>query len=982
MIRPRAVALGVLFVSSCALAQVDTKLFGELKWRSIGPYRGGRSLAVAGSDARPEEGYFGAMGGGVWKTTNSGKSWLPVSDGFLRTTSVGALAIAPTNPDVVYAGTGERDIRGDISHGDGMYKTIDGGKTWQHIGLKSSQTISRIVVHPKDANTLWVAAFGHVYGPNPERGIYKSTDGGATWSHVYVGEPTSGCVDICVDPNNPNVLLAAQWEAWRTPFTMNSGGTKSRLLKSTDGGNKWNDISGNSGLPSGLLGKIGVSISPVDGNRMYAVVEAEEGGIFSTDDAGATWTKTNSDRNWRQRAWYYSHIYADTKSKDTVYILNVGAGKSTNGGKTFSGIQSPHSDHHDLWISPTDPKRMMIANDGGGCFSLDGGRTWTEQTYPTGQFYHVTTDNAFPYNILGAQQDNSTVRIASRTRGQGISETDWTDTAGGESGYIAAKPDNPDLVFGGSYGGDLSWFNHKNNTSRSVDPWPDNPMGHGAIDLDHRFQWTYPILFSQHNPNLLFTCSQFVLASNDLGQSWRKLSPDLTRNDPSTMKPSGGPITKDNTSVEYYGTVFTLAESPLKRGVLWAGSDDGLVHVTKDGGGSWTNVTPPDMPKWGLLSMIEASPFHAGTAYAAVDNHENDDYTPYIYVTNDFGATWHKRINGIDKETFVRVVREDRVVKGLLYAGTESGVYISFDNGGVWQPLQNGLPNSPVHDIAWKENDLIVATHGRGFYVLDDLSPLQSIAKNAASETRLYSIRDTYNVRWGGSGGQGVGSNPPSGVIVNYYLAQDVKEAKLEVMDEMGEVFQTLPVTAKGKGFQRMSFFPTYRSFTMPAGMIFWAGRPISLSAPPGKYSVRLTLDGNALTTPFIWKKTPLTTATDKDLKEKFRFQREVSAKIDEAHAAMAKIAEARKNHAKKDDPAFAKSLTEIEEAIYQTKNKSGQDPLNYPIRLNDKLAGVLSNISGGEYRPTKQAYEVYQKLAKLLDNELAKLDALLKTSR
>lgn len=974
--------LGSLWIASLGAAQVDPALFSELKWRSIGPYRGGRSLAVASSDARPEEAYFGATGGGIWKTTNSGKSWFPVSDSFLGTSSVGALAVSPSNPDVIYAGTGERDIRGDISHGDGVYKSTDGGKTWKHIGLKSCETISRVIVHPKNPETVWVAAFGQVYGPSQDRGLYKSTDGGTTWKRVYAGATQAGCVDICLDPNNPQVMLAAQWDAWRTPFSMNSGGLNSRLLRSNDGGETWTDISSHKGLPTGMSGKIGVSISPVDGSRMYAIVEAEDGGIFSSDDSGETWTKINSDRNWRQRAWYYTHVYADTKTKDTVYVLNVGFGKSTNGGKTFSGLRSTHSDHHDLWISPSDPKRMLIANDGGASMSVDGGQTWTEQTYPTGQFYHVVTDNAFPYNILGAQQDNSTVRIASRTRGQGITETDWTSTAGGESGYLAVKPDNPDLVFGGSYGGDLSWFNHKTQTSRAIDPWPDNPMGHGAEDLDHRFQWTYPIVFSQHNPNLLFTCSQFVLASNDLGQSWRKISPDLTRNDPATLKPSGGPLTKDNTSVEYYGTVFTVAESPKKRGVIWAGSDDGLVHVTKDGGGSWTNVTSSKMPERGLFSMIEASPFDAATAYAAIDNHENNDYRPYIYVTHDFGATWQQKNTGISNETYVRVVREDKRVKGLLYAGTEHGVYVSFNSGDSWQPLQNGLPNSPVHDIAWKEDDLVIATHGRGFWVLDDLSPIQSLAKDPSKKTRLFNIRDTYNVRWGGRGGPGVGANPPSGVIVNYYLESEAKDIKLEVLDPKGAVFQSMTTPAKGRGFQRMTFFPSYPSYQMPAGMILWSGGPGPITAPPGKYSVRLTVDGTAYTTPFVWKKTPLATATDKQLQEKFMFQREIAAKITQAHDALARIAEARKSDPRKDDPAFAKAITEIEEAIYQTKNKSGQDPLNYPIRLNDKLAGVLSNISGGEHRPTKQSHEVYAKLSKQLDNELSKLEKLLKPSR
>ncbi len=965
----------LLFAAGFSVSQ-SADLYKSMPWRFVGPYRGGRSLAVCGSVQRPSEYFFGATGGGIWKTTDAGVIWRPVGDGFLGSSSVGAIAIAPSNPDIIYAGTGERDIRGNISHGDGAYRSSDGGKNWSHIGLKSTQTISHIVVHPTNPDIVWVAALGHVYGKNDERGVFKSEDGGASWKKVLFSTNQAGAVDIVVSTANPKVLLATIWDAWRTPYSLNSGGPNSTIYKSEDGGENWKDIGHNEGLPKGTLGKIGVSISPVDPNRYWANIEATDGGIFLSEDAGATWKKTNEDRNWRQRAWYYTHIFADPKDKDAVHVLNVGWGKSTDGGKTFAGLRPPHGDNHDLWISPDDPKRMIEANDGGACITTDGGQTFSTLEMPTAQIYHVSTDNEFPYNILGAQQDNSSIRMPSRTFGSGITKDDWTGTAGGESGYIAAKPDQPEIVFGGSYGGDLSWFNHRTKTSRSVDPWPENPMGHGAEDLDYRFQWTYPIVFSPHNPNLLYTCSQFVLASTDMGQSWRKISPDLTRNDQSMMKPSGGPITKDNTSIEYIGTVFTLAESPKHKGVLWAGSDDGLINVTQDGGKTWTNVTPTGMPKFAKVSMLEASSFDAGTAYAAVDNHLNDDDTTYGYKTTDFGKTWTSITTGIPKTAFLRVIREDQKQPGLLYAGTETGLYVSFNGGKQWQSLQNNLPITPVHDIAWKDNDLVIATHGRGFWILDDISVLQQITTDPKVGLRLFKPKDAVSVNFSGRGGPKAGANPQGGLIINYYLPNAVKDLKFEVSDGAGKVIQSAS-GATGAGLQQTNTFLRYQSYTTNPGMILWAGGPSPVTAPPGEYKLTMIADGQRLSTPFRWLKDPRSPATDADLQEKFRFQMQIAAKLNQAHDALTKIKKWRETQGANADPIWLKSITEIEEAIYQTKNKSGQDPLNYPIRLNDKLAGVFNNVSGGSFRPTKQSYEVFNKLAKLLDVELAKLDKL-----
>lgn len=985
---------------STPTAELNLARVEGLKWRQIGPFRGGRSLAAAGSAARPKEFYFGATGGGLWKSVDAGANWKPVSDGFFGTASVGAVAISASNPDVVYAGTGERDIRGNISHGDGVYKTTDGGKTWRNVGLGATQTISKIAVHPTNPDIAYVAALGPVHAhpgvaASTDRGIYKTTNGGTTWNKVLDGLPFAGAVDLKMDPSNPEVLLASTWEAWRSPYMLNSGGPGSRLWKTTNGGSDWMDLTRRPGLPSGLIGKIGIAISPVDPKRYWAIVESTEGGIFRTDDAGETWQKTNDNRNYRQRAWYYNHLTADPKDRDTVYVLNVGIGKSTDGGKTFSGFRGTHGDNHDLWVAPDDPNRIINANDGGASVTLDGGKTWSAQDMPTAQMYHVSTDNAFPYRILGAQQDNSTVRIPSRTTGAGIRETDWTSTAGGESGYVAAKPDRPDLVFGGSYGGDLSWFDHMTQQSRSVDPWPDNPMGHGAKDLVHRFQWTYPIVFSPHNPNELYVCSQYVLKSTNLGQSWKRISPDLTRNERSTMEPSGGPITKDNTSVEYYGTVFTLAESPVKRGVLWAGSDDGLIHVSQNGGKSWTNVTPSGMPRQGLVSMIEASPFSAGTAFAAVDHHENNDYAPYAYRTDDFGKTWTKIISGFPRNTFLRVIREDRRVPGLLYAGTETGIFISANGGKGWQPFSMNLPVTPVHDLAWKDDDLVAATHGRGFWVLDDLSPIQALAAGHGNgDAVLFPPRAGYNVFWGGNGGSKAGENPPSGLVLNYYLAAEAKDIQLTVTDAKGEVVAKLN-PPKSAGFHRLSTGLQYPSWTSVPRMILWGAFPSPITAPPGKYTVTLTVGGVKQSATAIMRRDPRSSASDADLIAQTKFLREVAASMTEANQAIVrirkfrtKIEETLATAPSAETTTFVGQLTAVEEALYQTKNQSGQDPLNYPIRLNNRIGALFNVTQNGDGRPTAQAVEVFRglkaelvvqtkRLASLLGKSLTELNAV-----
>ncbi len=987
-----------------SLAQsVDPKLYEGLKWREIGPFRGGRSNAVAGVPSDPNTYYMGTCGGGLWKTSNAGVDWACVSDGFFKTGSVGAIGVSASNPDTVYVGMGETELRGNVSHGDGVYKTTDGGKTWTHVGLMATQTIARVRVHPTNPDVVWVAALGHIYGPNPDRGVFKTTDGGQTWRKVLFVDDKTGVVDLSIDPKNSDVMFAGSWEAHRTPWSLSSGGPGSKLFKSLDGGETWRDISKSPGLPIQTFGKIGVSVSGADSTRVYAIIEALDGGVFRSDDAGATWKKVNEDRNYRQRAFYYTRIYADPVEKDTVYVLNVGFGKSTNGGERFGGVGVPHSDNHDLWISPKDNKDMINANDGGGNVTKNGGQAWTQQDFATAQFYHVTTDNAFPYRIYGAQQDNSTVRISSQFAG-GIGSAAWISTAGGESGYVAVKPDDPEIVIGANYSGDLELMNYRTGLGRNINAWPDNPMGHGAIDLVQRFQWTFPIIFSPHDPNALFVCSQYVLRSTNLGGSWTKISPDLTKSDPKTLQSSGGPITQDNTGVEYYGTVFTLAESHLTKGLMWAGSDDGLVHVTRNGGRNWERVTPRGMPEWGLCSMIEPSWHSAGTAFLAVDNHESDDYRPYVYITDDYGKSWRNAVRGIPNDTFVRVVREDPTRKGLLYAGTESGVFVSFDSGANWAPLQMNLPIVPIHDLTIKEDDLVAATHGRSFWVLDDLSPVRQAADlRSANKVILYKPSDATRARIGG-GGRGrrggggtvaqdaerepMGENPMTGAVVSYYLPSEAKEVKVEYVDKSGTVVGTAANVDKSAGFHRATAASfSYPGYTNPPRMLMWgAGGRSTIPAPPGDYTVRLTVDGQVYTQTLRWTKDPRSEATDAELVAQYVLAKKISDRTMEANNIVVKVRSIRdqivkacESHPelKSDADAMMAKFELVENAIYQTKAQSGQDLLNYPIRLNNRMAALMGMVVGVEYGPTQQTYEVFDMLSKLLDVEVANMKRL-----
>ncbi|MAN59343.1 MAG: glycosyl hydrolase, partial [Flavobacteriaceae bacterium] len=860
-----AVLCAILFLgfsSENANAQTyDETLYDALEYRLVGPFRGGRSAAVTGVPGNPNLFYFGATGGGVWRTKDGGRSWENISDGYFGG-SIGAIEVAESDHNVIYVGGGEKTVRGNVSSGYGMWKTEDAGKTWQSAGLDETRHIPRIAVHPKDYNTVYAAVLGNIYKPTQERGVYKSTDGGKTWERKLFANENAGAVDLIMDPNNPRILYASTWNVRRTPYSLSSGGDGSALWKSTDSGETWKEISNNKGFPTDTLGIIGVTVSPVNSERVWAIVEnKEKGGVYRSDDGGETWKQINDDRNLRQRAWYYTRIYADSKDEDVVYVLNVRYHKSTDGGKTYETYNAPHGDHHDLWIAPENPDRMIIGDDGGAQVTYDGGETWsTYHNQPTSQFYRVTTDNAFPYRIYAAQQDNSTVRIAHRTEGWNIGEEDWESTAGGESAHIAVDPENPEIVYGGSYDGFLTRYNHDKNTVRSISVWPDNPMGHGAEGAKFRFQWNFPIFFSPHDPNKLYTASNHLHVTTNEGESWETISPDLTRDVPEMQKSSGGPITQDNTSVEYYNTIFAAAESPVTPGLLWVGSDDGLIHVSRDGGKNWNDVTPKGMPEWMMINSIEPSAYDAGTAYVAGTRYKLGDFAPYLYKTTDYGKSWKKITDGIPAEHFTRVLREDPKKKGLLYAGTETGMYISFNDGASWKPFQLNLPIVPITDLALKDNNLIVATQGRSLWMIDDLTVLHQLASVDKAKNHLFAPKDTY--RMGGNSQKGsltTGTNHPSGVMTYFYLKnkpeEEVSLSYLSMQNDTIQKFSTKGAKDKKLEVKEGANYHTWDMRGEGAerldGMILWWASTEAPQAVPGQYKVVLEVGDEVLSKTF-----------------------------------------------------------------------------------------------------------------------------------
>ena len=1028
----------------------DTTALAALRWREIGPFRGGRSVAVAGSAKRPYEYYFGTTGGGVFKTIDGGITWAPVTDKFFGGT-IGAIGISESNPDIVYAGGGEYPIRGNVSHGDGVWRTADAGKTWAFLGLADTRQISRVRVHPTNPDIVYVGAQGHVFGPSAERGVFKTTDGGKSWRKILYRNDSTGITDLVMDPRDPETLYAAFWQAWRTPWQLVSGGAGSGIFKSTDGGEHWTEITRNPGLPQGVIGNIGLAVSPANPSHVWAIVEADSGGVFRSMDGGATWTRTNSDRRLRQRAWYYTRIFADPRDENSVYVLNTGMYRSTDNGKTFGSIKVPHGDNHDLWIAPSDPQRMIESNDGGANVSFNGGQSWSEQDQATAQFYHVATTNHFPYRVCGAQQDNSTLCGPSRKSG-GIGIGDWYDVGGGESGYIAVRPDSPDVVFAGSYGGLLTHKNINTGFERDVNPWPNNPMGHDAADARYRFQWTFPIVISPHNPNRMYVGSSVIFQSDDEGQTYKAISPDLTRHDPRTLGSSGGPITRDQTSVEYYATVFTIAESPRAAGVIWAGSDDGLAHITRDGGKTWKNVTPAGLPDWARISMIEASNFAPGTAYLAANRYQLDDMKPYLYRTNDYGASWTPITNGIPATEFTRVVREDPERAGLLYAGTERGVWVSFDDGANWQTLRRNLPIVPIHDLAIKEGDLVAATHGRSFWILDDLSPLRQLRPEITrAPAYLFKPRKVYRAAFSGggvtgsAGGHPSGANPASGGVVYYWLAQPRQVVTMDFLDPKGNVIRSFtsrqdqtvatdsiradstraarndslrragvppdtttkleargeeappdddgpprrpppPRVANKAGLNTFAWNLRYPDASVFENMILWAGGTSGPVVLPGTYTVRMTVNDQSYRQQLTVVKDPRSAASDADLREQFDFLMRIHGKTTQANDAVkmirnlkAQLADRSKKMPPDKSAAFAsvaKTLTDrlsaVESEIYQVKNQSGQDPLNYPIRLNNKIAALSGVVGGTDAKPTSQSYTVFNDLSAQLDRQLS----------
>ena len=986
----------------------EEKPFKGMRYRLIGPFRGGRSLTAAGIPGDPTTYYFGATGGGVWKSADGAMTWSSVFDKE-GTSAIGSLAVANSNPNVLYVGTGEACIRGNISHGDGVYKSLDGGKTWKNVGLRDSRAVGKVVIHPSNPDIVFVAALGHPFGSNTERGIFRTTDGGKTWDKVLYKDENTGGIDVAFDPHNPNILFAALWQARRTSWSMSSGGPGSGLYRSNDGGTTWKRLEEH-GLPKGPYGKIGVAVA-ANSERVYALIEAHntDGGLYRSDDGGESWQFVNPSHSLWQRPWYYMHVIADPKDENVLYIMDVDAYKSTDGGHLFNKIKVPHGDNHGLWIDPLDTRRMIAANDGGVTVTLDGGKNWTRQdNQATAQFYHVTTDTATPYRVYGAQQDSGTVAIASRSDDGSIDRSDWYDVGGGEAGYIAPYPPDPNVVYAADYQGNITRYDRRTGQVKAITEQPELSDAHGAANLEHRFQWTAPVLISRYDPNTLYHAGERLFKTTDGGVHWTAISPDLTRNDKSKQKVSGGEITLDDSGTEYYDTIFALAESPLAKGELWVGTDDGLIQLTRDEGKTWTNVTPKDLPEWSRISQVEASSHDAGTAYIAADRHQFDDLRPYIYKTSDYGKTWTKLTEGIPDRTFVRVVREDPKKRGLLYAGTEEGVYVSFNDGASWRSLKLNLPTTPVHDLAVRDNDLVVATHGRAFWILDDVSPLRQYSDEIAQkDVFLYTPATAYRIQAGAAGerhpSKRTGQNPPAGAVF-YYFMKDVPkpetETRIEILDASGSVIRKYssteaqpleePLDPDDKkpekelkpeaGLNRFVWDLRHEDAHRVPGYYLWeygagAHGPV---AAPGHYQVRLTMGAQTQTAPLELKLDPRVSVSQGDLEQQVSLLLQIREDLNRVYDTVNQIQDVRSQLAglKRRLPqdasvkTIAVSADDLEKKLVAVRDQfvnldisANEDSLAYPPQLDAKLAYLAMDVGTADSAPTEAEQLQFEKL-------------------
>jgi photosystem II stability/assembly factor-like uncharacterized protein len=1003
----------------------EDKLFKGMKYRLIGPFRGGRSLTAAGIPGDPTTYYFGATGGGVWKSTDAGSTWSPVFDK-TTTGSIGSIAVSKSDHNIIYVGTGEACVRGNISQGDGVYRSLDAGKTWQNVGLRDSRAVGKVIINPTNPNIVFVAALGHPYGPNPERGIFRTQDGGKTWEKVLYKDENTGGVDVAFDPHNSNILYAALWQVRRTSWTLDDGGPGSGLYRSSDGGTTWKRLEEH-GLPKGPYGRVGVAVA-ANSDRVYALIEAHnpDGGLYRSDDGGDTWNFVNPSHSLWQRPWYYMHIIADPKDENILYIMDVETYKSTDGGHLFNKVSVPHGDNHGLWIDPEDTQRMIASNDGGVTISVDGGKSWTPQeNQPTAQFYHVITDNSTPYRVYGSQQDSGSVGIASRSDEGEIGRPDWYDVGGGEAGYIAPYPSDPDIVYAADYQGTLTQYNHRIGQAKSITEQPELSDAHGAVNLVHRFQWTAPLLISPHDPNTLYHGGEMLFKTTDGGVHWQAISPDLTRNDKSKQRVSGGDITLDDSGTEYYDTIFSIGESPVTAGVIWVGTDDGLIQVTRDDGKNWSNVTPKDLPEWSRISLVEASPFDAGTAYVAADLHQSDDLRPYIYKTNDYGKTWTKLVNGIPQGSFVRAVREDPKKRGLLYAATEGGVYISFNDGANWRPLKLNLPPAPVHDLVIHENDLVLATHGRAFWILDDIGPLRQFSDEIEKQNvHLYTPDTAFRIQAGISpqndaGEQHLskttGENPPAGAVIYFYLKDAPKqgtETKIEILDASGKTIRkysslesepldepALPDDKKPEkeikpeaGLNRFVWNLRGEQAHRVPGYYLWeynlgANGPV---IAPGQYQVKLTVGSESQTTPLEVKLDPRVKVSEADLQQQYTMQMGIHDELNRVYDAVNQIQDVRsqilglKRRLPENASAktIASSADELDKKLIAVRDQfvnltisANEDSLAYPPQLDSKWAFLAMDLGTADSAPTEAEQLQFEKLKKQTAEFLSQWD-------